>query len=59
MFCLIVGVAGGDLDHAPVRHSNRLEKSQWTAIPRWNELHGNVVPGVERIRSGFTDPPLR
>src|SRR5712691_1802019 len=44
--CLIVGVTGGDLDHAPVRHGHRLEKPQRTAVPRGEELHGNVVPGV-------------
>src|SRR5213594_3670133 len=57
--CLIVRVTGGDLDHATVRHDNRLEKTQRTAIPCGKELHSNVVSGVEGIRSGFTDPPLR
>src|SRR5262249_30359971 len=56
---LTVGVTGGDLDHTPVRHDHRLQKSQRTAVPRGEELHRNFVPGVERIRPRFTDTPLR
>src|SRR3989442_16042097 len=59
LFCLIVGITSRDLDDAPVRHDHRLEKSQRAAIPRREELHRNVVAGVEGIRPGFTDSPLR
>src|SRR5437016_6623091 len=29
--CLIVGVTGGDLDHAPVRHGHRLRSEEHTS----------------------------
>src|SRR5437867_3275274 len=57
--CLIVGVAGGDRDHAPVRHGHRLEKTQRASVFRREELHLNAVAVVERIRPGFTDSPPR
>jgi len=42
----------------PVRHRHRLEKPQRTAVLRREEHHFDVVAGVERIRSGFTNAPL-
>ena len=47
LLCLVVRVTGGDLDHAPVRHDHGLEEQK---------LHFDLVPGMERIRSGLAVP---
>src|SRR5262245_20576153 len=56
--CLIVGVAGRDLNRMSVRIRHRLEKAQRTAVPRGDELHADFVSGTERIRSGRADAAL-
>src|SRR6185436_5954496 len=55
---LIIGIASGDLNHAPVGHSHRLEESERTAVPRRDELHADFVAGVKGVLSGLPDAPL-
>src|SRR4051812_43851757 len=56
---LVVGVASRDLDDAPVGQRDRLEEAERTAVPRRDELHADVVAGVERIGPGLADTALR
>ncbi len=54
LLCLVVRVAGGDLDHAPVRHDHGLEKAQRTAVPRRQKLHFDCISsrcGAHSVRS--------
>src|SRR5262245_37644213 len=55
---LVIRIASGDLDHAPVGHGHRLEEPERTAVPRWDELHADFVAGVQGVLSGLPDAPL-
>ena len=56
--CLTVGVTGGDLDHAPVRHDHGLEEAQRAAVFSRQELHRDFVALVEGIRAGLSNASL-
>src|SRR6185369_13030767 len=55
---LVVRVTRGDIQDLAVRPGNRLEKSQWIPVPCRDELRGQRLADLERLRADLGDPAV-